>query len=315
MTTLIRGLASPSLVVALHSIFVEKKVQPTLGEFSRILLVHGLYRRSWEVTDHLEQPLSHWLPTSEHQHLENAIPTKIWLSTVPTYIKWRSMTCDCLDILHWAANSVIGATSGVEPPTVAHLHLSRIILLIPFKTIERFAMVLSGTTCAPIEQMVNFRTTIKRWVLEDQYKARLAMIHAGAQLWHIRRFSSQAFYEPHAVLISILSLWAFGAFTDKTSLDLDARNMSDPQRSTSLPLFIHLDRPADDELVQTFIDRGNEMYAVIGGGSVLCSEGGPEKVLEEGVNLLRTLIHWGSAKKAIRLLERLANVASNRITA
>lgn len=56
-----------------------------------------------------------------------------------TLSKWRNSACDCLDLLHWSANSKAALLSGLESHTILHLHLSRLILLTPTAHIQTFA--------------------------------------------------------------------------------------------------------------------------------------------------------------------------------
>lgn len=95
----------------------------------------------------------------------------IWLPGTPTCSKWRNSAYDCLDILHWHANSVIGAASGMEHPTVLHLHLARVILLTPIQQILDLTRLLTDTSTPPNElQTTVLRKHIQRWALEDSIK-------------------------------------------------------------------------------------------------------------------------------------------------
>jgi hypothetical protein len=162
---------------------------------------------------------------------------------------------------------------------------------------------------------------IQRWVLEDQHKARLAMIHAGVLFWHVRRFSADAFYEPSSVFLATLALWAYGTFAARTSTlppppprgdsqtPQAANNDDDDDEAESLfPTSMQLDRPADDELVQLFVKRGASMKANITGVGNLCSAKGPVRVLVEGRNLLAGLKTWGERRRGIRVLSALIEV-------
>lgn len=307
---------SPSLAEAARSIYIDKKLQPTMGEFSRILLIHALYQRSWEVENYFRQPLSRWTPTAERQDSTRLIPqTPVWLPGIPLFSRWRNSACDCLDILHWSANSVIGAASGMEHPTVLHLHLARVILLTPFRSICDLAYGLTNEDAylARPPQVSNNRLVVSRWAKEDQHKARLAMIHAGVLFWHVRRYSASGFYEPNAVVLAALALWAYGTFAEKATsnlhdLDPDLQN----EDELSYPTSINLDRPADDELVQTFIRRGDRMQAMVTGVGDVCSPWGPERVLNEGAKLAGALANWGVSRKGVRLLTELARVARGK---
>ncbi|KAH9222808.1 hypothetical protein DL95DRAFT_285815 [Leptodontidium sp. 2 PMI_412] len=311
---------SASLHDTIQLAYIEKRLQSSTGEFSRILCVHALFHRTWEVEKYFKQPLTLWTPTAEKQDIktiESSLP--IWLPGNPTYSKWRNSACDCLDILHWHANSVIGAASGMEHPTVLHLHLARVILLTPIQQILDLTKLLTHTSAPPNgPQIVTLRRHIQRWALDDQHKARLATIHAGVLFWHVRRYSSDAFYEPSSVLLATLSLWAYGTFAPHTP-PKRANNSTSPgsapqdsdqdAEATSLfPTSIQLDRPADDELVQLFVKRGQSMRANITGVGNLCSAKGPLRVLNEGQNLLKGLKIWGEGKRGIERLRKLSEV-------
>lgn len=302
--------ASPSLHSVIQLAYVEKKIQSSTGEFSRILCTHALFRRTWEVENYFNQPLNLWTPTAEKQNIENierSVP--VWLPSNLTYTKWRNSACDCLDILHWHANSVIGAASGMEHPTVLHLHLARVVLLTPYRQILRLAELMNSER-QPNKEVSSLQKHIRRWVLEDQHKARLAMIHAGVLFWHVRRFAADAFYEPSSVLLATLALWAYGSFATPTSGVNTHREGESPQSENDdaeslFPTSIQLDRPADDELVQLFVKRGAVMKANITGVGNLCSAKGPRRVLIEGRNLLAGLRTWGSSRQAIRTINAL----------
>ncbi|KAH8799842.1 hypothetical protein F5884DRAFT_811368 [Xylogone sp. PMI_703] len=303
-----------SLNKAIQRLYVEKQLQRSTGEFSRILLVHALFHRSWEVESYYSQPLSLWDPTAEKQDVRRIVGlSPIWLPSIPIYSKWRNSACDSLDVLHWHANSVIGAASGMEHPTVLHLHLARVILLTPYKRILSLALHLTGEVVS--ENVGSTRDYIRRWATEDQYKARLAMIHAGVLFWHVRRYSVDGFYEPSSVFLATLAMWAYGTFAPHTIQNPETREdraeevnpaSGSDSETERLPTSIQLDRPADDELVQLFVKRGIYMKANIMGVGDLCSTKGPERVLNEGVKLLRGLRSWGFSMKGISILKALS---------
>lgn len=300
---------------ALRTMFHERKLQATVGEFSRALIVHGLYRRTWEACSYLEQPLTYWTPTVERKKVAQITPDVLWIPGVATYRQWRNETCDCLDILHWAANSVIGAAAGLEHPTVAHLHLSRVVLLTPLETIRRFAATIAGYEPYDVATVAKLRAALRQWTQADHYKARLAMIHAGVQFWHLRKFSVGAFYEPHAILLSSLALWAYGMFTDNDDINRRLAEVRHTEDESALPISISLDRPADDELVQIFVRRGSKMAPTISGIGDVCAVDGPQKVLLEGMKLLGGLTTWGAAEPAMRLLEALCELPRDAVLA
>lgn len=263
----------------------------------------------WEVGDYFRRPLSFWNPTAKKQSRETAIPTgSVWLPGIPSYSKWRNSACDCLDILHWAANSTIAKAAGLEHPTVLHLHVARLVLLTPYQEIRSLATALATnkTRWSKRLQAIEWQY-IWRWVRHDQYKARLSIIHAGVTLWHVKRYSTNAYHEPTAAFLAVLTLWAYGschAHAPEPSLQ-----GSRPD-STQEPSFIHLDRPCDDELVQLFVREGHSMRGNVTGVGDICAPEGPERVLRVGCEILSSLTAWGNSKRFATILNRLADLAS-----
>lgn len=100
--------ASPTLHTTLQKLYTQKHLQSSTGEFSRILLIHGLFRRTWEVETYLLQTLITWTPTAEKQTPKNHLLTEAgtesesptWLPEMQLHTNWRNSACDCLDILH-----------------------------------------------------------------------------------------------------------------------------------------------------------------------------------------------------------------------
>jgi hypothetical protein len=300
-----------SLLDAVHILYIEKRVVLGIGEFSHVLLIHALYHRMWEVGDYFRRPLSSWTPTAKKQPRETAIPTgSVWLPGIPSYSKWRNSACDCLDILHWTANSTVAKAAGLEHPTVLHLHAARLFLLAPFREIRSLATALATENLrwSKRHQSLEWQY-IWRWMKYDQYKARLSVIHAGVTLWHIRRYSTNAFHEPVAAFIAVLTLWAYGSCHAHTSHGSTPRSQA---RSEPLhePSFVHLDRPCDDELVQLFVREGHSMRGNVTGVGDICGAEGPERVLRVGCEILSGLTAWSISKKFVAILTRLADLSS-----
>jgi hypothetical protein len=220
---------TPSLCVALENLYSTKTIDHGLSDLCQILLVNALFQRTWEVGTHIKQPLSEWVPTGKARGFLNT-PSKddFWLPLYPLYANWRNSACDCLDAISWQAASVVAKASGIEHDLVLHLHLARIILLTPFQEIQDLLFSLIGRvddssrasfyvhdgSYQPRNQakLPQIRKITWRWLREDQHKARLAMIHAGSVLWHVRRYSSASIYEPLAVYLASIVLWTYGSY-------------------------------------------------------------------------------------------------------
>lgn len=317
----------PTLSKALQEIYIDKRLPRETGQFARIILIHGLFHRSWEVERYFSNPISGWEPTAKKQSSSEVLPSSpVPLLTLPVFNKWQNSVCDCLDILHWQANATIGEAGGFEHPTVAFLHLARVVLLSPIERIVKMAKAMTQPNERQKIDMAAEKRAMQRWAIQGQYKARLAAIHAGVVFWHIRRYSVDGFYEAPAAGLAALMLWAFGTFstrkgaTQRNTSNIRARtgtNNTEPQDEISDDStcdIILLDRPADDEIVQQFVRRGHTMKAHITGVGDLYGPHGPERVLNEGCKLLRMLRCWGVGATWLELLESLADVSKRERT-
>ena len=346
----------PSLCSAVETLYMKKSIAPSMSDLSHILLIHALYQKTWDTGKHLKQPLSDWVPTAKTRGFL-ATPSKdtFWLPSYPLYENWRNSACDCLDVLHWHASSVVAKASGMEHANVLHLHLARVILLSPFQEIHDLIFSLIGrygtSTTATffvhdgsyqtqnMAKIGQVRQITWRWLREDQHKARLAMIHAGSVFWHVRRYSTNSFYEPAAIYLASIALWAYGSYktaalrkgnvvpakpvngnSRTTELVLraedgganeDASQKSvsdvDTESSDEPPEFIHLDRPCDDEIVQHFVRQGHNMSGNMSNVGDICQN--PERVLKEGAKLLKSrLTAWGVSREYFDILTALSEV-------
>ncbi|KAL2829968.1 fungal-specific transcription factor domain-containing protein [Aspergillus cavernicola] len=299
-----------SLYDAVLTLYIEKKLVPEIGEFSHVLLIHALYHRMWEVGDYFRRPLSFWNPTAKKQSRKLAIPSgSVWLPGIPSYSKWRNSACDCLDILHWTANGTIAKANGREHPTILHLHTARIIILAPFREIRLLVNLLATqkVNWEDRQQVIEWHYVL-RWIKHDQYKARLAVIHAGSVLYHVRKYSTNAFHEPVATYLAILTLWAYGLCYKQASPDLTS-NISSTRGSVG-PNVINLDQPCSDELVQSFVREGQAMKGMLINVGDICASHGPEQVLRAGCETLGSLHSWGIAKEFMVTLMRLVELVS-----
>ncbi|CAK7223851.1 hypothetical protein SBRCBS47491_005348 [Sporothrix bragantina] len=333
--------ANPNLPTATQQLFVEKRIKPDLGEFSRIVLLHGVYQEIWQVKRYFDRPLSNWVLSGpaapdDRPLLSQSVNSTDGPASSSSYSKWRNAACDCVDVLHWGANGMIAQLSGSEHTTVFHLHFSRVVLLTPFDEIQTLARYLasiggyqSDAGLGPLptrSQGLAAERAIIEWAQQDEHKARLAVLHCGCFFWHIRRYSAMAFYEPIAVFMATLSIWAYSSYASQatstnrqlhipgTENENESRSgTASPTRASSriaretfagghnnddndddddsderVPSFIRLDRPNDDEMVQLFVRMGRPsvMRAYISGIGDICSPKAPVRILKEGGKIL-----------------------------
>lgn len=317
----------PTLEKALRVLYVEKRLLKNTGDFARVLLIHGLYCQTWDVGRSLSRPLLRWTPSSQKGDAESHDLTgPAWLPQIPLYNQWRNAACDCLDVLHWIANSDI-AKAGTENSTVLHLHFARIVLLAPYEAAQRMAELLASEDIirdgGAAERFRGECQRVQKWITDDQFKARLALVHCGIFFWHVRRYSLDAFYEPTKVFLVTLVVWAYGSLCPPQQPGTSLRGSSSNSNSNNRPRededwscdlddisSIRLDRPCDDELVQLFIKRGRSMTATIMGVGNITSANGPLRMLKEGRKLLSTLDKWPIRNRYLQILTRLIDFCS-----
>lgn len=177
-------------------------------------MVHAIIQRTKTVVSQYQTGLVSWMPSSTTQP-RSAVKRiqETWPPSLPILSRWRNSACDCLDILHWEANGISAKAGGWEPFTIFHLHLSRLILLTPTGSLQTLASALSVPrerwTPSHSRKADVARSQVLRWAVDDQFKARLAVIHSGALFWHVRRYSIDSFLEPFGVYMAALVLWAY----------------------------------------------------------------------------------------------------------
>lgn len=297
-------------------LYIEKKLVPSTSEFGKLLLIYGVIRRTKEVCQQSQSQLTAWSPSArpESRHdLQQKDET--WPPSSKLLSQWRNSACDCLDIIHWSANSKAVAAWGWEHATIFHLHLSRLLILTPLAHIQTLA---ASWRFHGIDNQSDSgrnskaRELVLRWLVQDQYKARLSVVHAGCLLWHVRRYSTLAFLEPYAIYIATLVLWAYSialqvynnreaALEPVPSVPADISTGSQTTNQASpiyeiatanqidadaLTTVVHLDRPLDDELVQSYIRWGGKMTAHLARVGDVSDTKAPRKILEEGHRLL-----------------------------
>ncbi|KAF4434777.1 transcription factor ZMS1 [Fusarium acutatum] len=301
-----------TVLEALHLLYMEKRQPSNLTEFGNIVLIYAVCARTKEAAYQYETALSRWTPVAHVEPRKESVSvTETWPPTLEMVTRWRNSACDAFDILHWKANGKAANAGGTEHPTILHLHLSRLYILTPTKHFQKVAAsAVLRQNGNELQNNMEYSETcnhIQRWANIDQYKARLSIIHAGALLWHVRRYSSNDFIEPHAIYLATLSIWAYSVFNtprtesqqqsgDEVSRSAPGSGDRESQRSVGNngveseeepdPTFIHLDRPCDDEMVQVYIRLGHKMAGHMQKVGNICSPNAPPKILKEGIRML-----------------------------
>ncbi|KAJ0308679.1 hypothetical protein COL516b_003223 [Colletotrichum fioriniae] len=291
---------------AMEMLYMEKRLPPNLGDFSTMVLTYAIIRRTKEAIYHNQIRLNSWTPTADVQKCgPGDTVEETWPPSLPILSRWRNSACDSLDLLHWNANAIIAKAGGWEHPVILHLHLSRLVLLAPIIHLQTLAAAASARASSrnvDNSKVEKARSLVAQWALRDQYKARLSVVHAGAMLWHIRRYSVGNFLEPFGIFAATLVVWAYstmmlfmrrhqnpsshlasdGPGQQDSPMEAVAEVEEDPE-----PSFLHLDRPCDDEMVQTYVRLGHKMAGHMAKVGDICNDGAPRKILKEGMQMLK----------------------------
>ncbi|PNP51248.1 hypothetical protein THARTR1_08152 [Trichoderma harzianum] len=316
--------SSVTLLAAVEMLYIEKRLPDSLSEFSTILIIHSIWRRTKEVINQNRTQLANWTPSATIQTREahQSASTETWPPSSTILSKWRNSACDCLDILHWRANAKAATAGGFEHPTIMHLHLSRLILLTPVAQIQTLATNPRNTNVTNLavnQGYTDASNHVLKWAMNDSFKARLAIIHAGALFWHIRRYSTRSFLEPFTIYMATLVIWAYsvsvqfarqqGEFQAAPSMEgplspearavaaacqQPATSTQDEELCSELPFFF-IDRPCDDEMVQMYLRFGNKMSAHMARVGIITQASAPSKILQEGIRLLENATAGGGS--------------------
>ncbi|KAM0447601.1 hypothetical protein ACHAO4_008928 [Trichoderma viride] len=321
--------SSFTLLDAIEMLYIEKRLPENLSEFSNILIIHGIWRRTKEVIVQHQTLLVNWIPIASIQAREahQSPLAETWPPSNPTLSKWRNSACDCLDILHWRANSKAAGAGGLEHPTIMYLHLSRLILLTPVTQIQTLATnssVANASDIARSQGYTDASNCVLKWAMNDSFKARLAIIHAGSLFWHIRRYSRRSFLEPFAIYTATLVIWAYSISVQfaKQQEELQAAPLSESLQPTTAVQdedlysevnIIYIDRPCDDEMVQLYLRHGDKMSAHMARVGVITEASASSRILREGIRLLENGT-WEVDGVYIEVLTALVQAMEQRST-
>ncbi|KIX00577.1 uncharacterized protein Z518_09642 [Rhinocladiella mackenziei CBS 650.93] len=333
----------------IQKLYTDRRLIAKIPGFTTTVVIHALIRRTWDVANYYSNPLSSWTPgepNKSNQSLPNDVHSLQYPACIPEFARWRNSACDALDVLHWDALSESAKAWGLEGPVFPNLHLARLVILCPIKELEALISNMAGKEfdrgLLPHDRLAVYPSKLHcervtwTWVKRDRYKARLAVVHAAATFWNVRRFPVDSFIQPFAVYLATIVLWAYGSYTyeDLLKSEKEARSRSSRNKSVVLwqnasqpyashedeieseaiergpnetetaaaegseslsgfatpafPIFMNLDRPCDDELVQNFIRSSSLIKTYLENVGELCSLNGPVLVLHEGARLLRT---------------------------
>lgn len=159
---------------------MEKRILSSIIEFGNVLLIYAVCRRTIEVFQREQSPLSAWTPTAKIEtRTESVAVDERWPPSTSNLSNWRNSACDCFDILHWLANSKAACAAGWEHPTILHLHLARLLLLTPLQHMQALAATSSATRSIEVSENakhIKAPSHVVQWAIRDHFKARLSIM-------------------------------------------------------------------------------------------------------------------------------------------
>lgn len=143
-----------------------------------------MYQEISQVKAYFKRPLSTWIPSAQSLPSQSSVDSsrddvrqgrKKWLADIPEFANWRNAALDCVDALHLEANGTIAALSGTEHPMVLHLHLARLVLLVPHQEILKLVLAVascsskcSGLQGPSSEEAVQAEWAVVQWAQRDE---------------------------------------------------------------------------------------------------------------------------------------------------
>ncbi|KAK4556244.1 hypothetical protein LTR86_006941 [Recurvomyces mirabilis] len=297
----------PTLAAAVAKLHHQLTLDDGTSQFASTVLIHAVIKRSWDVSQYLNGPL-YTSESEEHSGSQQA-PPATYLASVPSFPRWRNRACDSLDVLHWDALANSAKARGLEGPVFLQLHLARLLLLTPVKelliltdlqSLDRSVIYLPHQLAWQRLSKATCERHISIWASQDRYKARLAVVHAGAVFWHVRRAVTprgettdlargdtvQDRQQRHGGGSPLQ-----GAHVEPDGANhLVGRASNASQRGlwSRMPQRYDIDRPVDDELVQHFVRKGQASVILKAEGvEDLCTAAGARQILLEAVTILR----------------------------
>lgn len=332
---------------AIAQLYDRLELVDNISQFASIGCIYAFLQHHWDMIQHVEtlfhEPISR--NTDETGYKSALLP---YVAADLQFTRWRNKACDCLDVLHWDALGNSAKAAGLEGPIFLHLHLSRLFLLTPVKELlviaeeripDRFYVQMPHNVAWRRVNLRLSRKVIKTWAHRDRYKARLAVIHAGASFWHVRRYATDSFVQPFVIYLAAIVIHFFahlsidrrttpetnGTASSKTPILYEGnadntnpaptqsdtpdsiRSRPRPLRASRMPTHCYIDRPIDDELVQYFVRNGEtKITPCVEAIDNLCSAAGARQILREAAALLEaeTLV-WPMARKYAMALEAM----------
>ncbi|KAH8196758.1 hypothetical protein TruAng_009077 [Truncatella angustata] len=308
-----------TLPAAMNVLHLNGEMTGDLGDFGQLILLHGIYEDTIRSRNNFSPTRSSLI-----------LSAKTKREAARSIASQHRTSLEYVEMMNRAAMNDLYQT-GIEPTSVLHLAIARIVLLVPYDSIQMLAKSVAsqqpGRMNLP-DNAIQAEQAVLHWAqqadltqCETQRSARVAVIHCGICIWHLRRNSNNAFYEPISAFLATLTVWAYSRYTSRTlqegqekALELldripsgEATRKAGPNVRPE-PEFIQLDGPNDDQTLQLFIRLGgpSTIRAHMTGVGNIFSSSGPVNIVKEGRKILASVSSvWGRSQEYAVILEAL----------
>lgn len=142
---------------------------------------------------------------------------------------------------------------------------------------------------------------LSRWIEQDSFLARQAVLHAALIYCRTREKPSQTFYESNTFLMAVLTLWAYGRLF---SPSLPSNPATAMMGSFDYPTS-RLGTAFNSEQGRQWINEGHQMRGYLQGVGNIWADEGPRLILRQAIQTLNTMVPWGISQRYAQALDRL----------
>lgn len=233
--------ARPLFTAVITHLYNKLEPIDDVSQFANVACIYALFHQHWDTIRRFQGPFSTSNSTQQDKSIRDNTRAP-YPAAIPAITLWRNKACDYLDVLHWEALGSSAKAGGLEGPIFLELHLARLLLLTPMKellTLAEHRAFSKGFLQLPhnVEwhrtDPTSCRKTISTWAHRDRYKARLAVVHAGATFWHVRRYATDSFIQAFTVYLAAIVLYYFARSSVAEQIRSDPSSTS-PRATTRL---------------------------------------------------------------------------------
>lgn len=285
----------------LNNLYRNKTYTQSLGDFSTLLLVLGVFRTALQYRHCLEDGF--WSPPSfVGDDLQPDNVQNITQETSPG----TSRAMEYLRIL-CSGIEELPRLSSLRSAILMHHHSIGILLGISMG--ELFCY--SGYRVSS-DDILECRNRLRTWIRQRGGEARQVALHAGKLYGCIRHSNMHAYFEGRAMIVSCQALWIYGEISG-VSAQQDVERVLDQGPVRVSPTF-RLDQKNGQHNEQTWLTQGASMRPYLAGVGCILGSDGAARLIQEVVRVLCAAPTWGrclAMGKGLQLLHRIRSAAAS----